>query len=107
MGSFERCRQLRGEAASKLSISGGNKASLEGLATPPNGQRELVRRLRRETINFSALHIRLYRGFPIGFSGSGFALFESWDPGLPLFESQDSGFALFVAEIRNFKAKWG
>ena len=107
MGSFERRPQLRGEAASKLSISGGNEASLEGLATPPNGQRELVRRLRRETINFSALHIRLYRGFPIGFSGSGFALFESRGPGLPLFESQDSGFALFVAGIRNFKAKWG
>ena len=77
------------------------------LASSPNGQRELVRRLRRETINFSALYIRLYRGFPIGFAGSGFALFESRGPGFPLFESQDSGFALFVAGIRNFEAKWG
>ena len=107
MGSFERRPQLRGEAASKLSISGGTEASLEGLATPPNGQRELVRRLRRETINFSELHIRLHRGFPIGFLGSGFALFESRGPEFPLFESQDSGFALFVAGIRNFKANWG
>ena len=74
LGSFKRRPQLRGEATSKLSISGGNEASLEGLATPPNGHGEFVRRLRRETITFSALHVRLYGGFPIGFSESGICL---------------------------------
>ena len=99
LGSFERRPQLCGEAASKLSISGGNEASLEGLATPPNGHGELVRRLRRETITFSALHVRLYRGFPIGFSGSGIREFPYLNLGI-----QDV-LINFVAGIRNYGAE--